>query len=83
MQLMQLKKILKNEIRSRDSRDCRDCFDNIIIITIMYFYCNIINYKASSSGHIAVKFTIMTPLEEEGAKYQCRHLLVSAFLPPL
>ena len=49
----------------------------------MYFYCNIINYKATGSGHIAVKFTIMTLLEEVGSKYQCRHLLVSAFLPPL
>ena len=56
---------------------------NIIIIIIMYFYCNIMKYKAPDSGHIAVKFTIMTPLEEVGAKYQCRHLLVSAFLPPL
>ena len=50
---------------------------------IMYFYCNIINYKATKTGHIAVKFTIMTPLEEVEARYQCRHLLVSAFLPPL
>ena len=54
-----------------------------IIIIIMYFYCNIMKYKAPDSGHIAVKFTIMTPLEEVGAKYQCRHLLVSAFLSPL